>query len=141
MDFFEITFRIEFFFWQKTLKELKELNPSWISLKRLNFLLKIWLKELFFAQFDWKNCSFLFSWLQYLDLFHMTHIIEPSFLRDSNTCTFLKTFDSKKWTFFFRTQSFFTIFWKKTHRIDFLWIRPTELNFFFVNTIHRIEHF
>ena len=92
------------------------------------FSWKIWLKELnsFFSQFDSKNCSNLsFSWFKYLDLFHMTQILEPSFLRDSNTWTFLKIFDSKKWTFFFKTQSFFLK--KKTHRIEFFKIRPTEL--------------
>ena len=107
--------------------------------------------ELFFAPFDSKNCSFFFSCFKYLDLFHMTQRIKPSFLRDSNTWTFLKIFDSKKWTLiFFRTQSFFhqskithriEFFLNPTHRIDFfLWIRSTELIFFF-NTTHRIEHF
>ena len=89
--------------------------------------------ELFFlAQFDSKNCSFFFSWFKYLDLFHMTQRIEPSFLRDSNTWTCLKNFDSKKWTLFFQDSKFFHQ--EKTHRIEFfesdpqnwifLWIEP-----------------
>ena len=123
---------MSFFFSKKKLKELKELNPSWKSLKGLNFfLLKIWLKELnFFSQFDSKNCSNLsFSWFKYMDLLHMTQRIEPSYLRDSNTWTFLKIFDSKKWTFFFRTQSFSSIK-NNSQNCFFFWIRPTELIFF-----------
>ena len=139
---------MSFFFQKKkrTLKELKELNPSWISLKGLNFFveymnqrielfLSIWLKELLQPFFFMIQIHGPFS--------HQR--IEPSYLRDSNTWTFLKIFDSKKWTLFFRTQSFFInkknsqnwIFLNPTHRIDFFWIEP----FNFLNMTQRIEPF
>ena len=122
-----------------------ELWKNWKNWTLLGYHSKDWTffvenmtqRTFFFAQFDWKNCSFLFSWLQYLDLFHMTQRIEPSFLRDSNTWTFLKTFDSKKWTLFFRTQSFFTK--KKLTELNFCESDPQ--NWIFVNTIHRIDAF
>ena len=120
---------LEWFFLQKTLKELKELNPSWISLKKI---------ELFFDNMT-QRTFFCWIWQKELFLpFFMTPILGP-FSHDSNN-----------WTFFFtwlKYLYFFENFWfkeldpllfqdskfhqsKKTHRIKLLWIRPTELIFF-----------
>ena len=129
MNFLNIL-SIEFFFFlkKKTSKNWKNWTLLGYHSKDWIFLLNIWLKELnFFSKFDSKNCSFFFFMIQILGPFSHQRI-EPSILRDSNTWTFLKIFDSKKWTLFFRTQSFF-INKKKTHRIEFL------------NPTHRIDIF
>ena len=126
IEFFKVIIRIEFFFLRK-IKELKELNPSCISLKWLNFFCWTYdsknLNIFFFNLTQRIAPTFFFLWFKYLDLFHMTQRIEPSLLRVSNTWTF-----SKKWTLFFKAQSFFIN--KKTHRIEF-----------FLNPTHRIEFF
>ena len=127
-----------------TLKELKELNPSWISLKRLNFFVEymtqrienffsIWLKELFLLFFHdsntWTfftstNWTFFFTWLKYLNFFENFWFkeMDPFFSR-------LKVFSSKK-----NSQNW--IFLNPTHRIDIFcelnrlisWIWRKELN-------------
>ena len=138
---FKSYFNIGFFFKKKT-QRIERIEPFLdITLRiELFFVLKIWLKELnfFLLNLDSKNCSFLFSWLQYLDLFS----------HDSNNWTFFfyvtqildffwKFLISKKWTFFFSGLKVFSsrknnsqncFFLNPTHRIKFiLWIEP--LNF------------
>ena len=100
-----------FFFKKKKLKELKELNPSWISLKNWTFFVEnmtqrtklffcsIWLKELFLPFF----MTLIFEFF-----FHMTQTIEFFFFTSLKYLNFWNFFDSKKWTFFSKTQSFFT---------------------------------
>ena len=128
-----------------TLKELKELNPSWISLKRLNFFVEymtqrienffsIWLKELFLLFFSWFKYLDLFHINELNLLFHVTQILE----------LFWKFLIQRNGPFFFKAQSFFIKkkkphrieFWNPTHRIDIFcelnrlisWIWRKELN-------------
>ena len=104
---------------KKTLKKLKELNPSWLSLKGLNFfLLKIRLKEL---------NSFLI-WLKELNLFSIRlEVLNFSNKNyDSKNSFFLKKkHDSKNW-FFFEWQKM-DFFWK-TLRNELFWTLLEELN-------------
>ena len=98
IEFFEVILSIEFFFSKKrTLKELKELNPSWKSLKGLNF---------FCWKYESKNWTFLSIWLKELlqPFFFMIQILGPF------------SHDSKNWTFFFtwiKYLNFFENFWFK----------------------------
>ena len=133
IDFFsKVTLRIEFFFWKKT-QRIERIEPFLDITQKIElffvekmtrrielFFCSIWLKELFLPFFHDSN-----TWT----FFHMTQIIEPSFLRHSNTWTFLKIFDSKKWTLFFQDSKFFHQEKKNSQNWMFL-IRPTELNFF-----------
>ena len=127
--FFKVILSIDFFF-ERTLIELKELNLSWLSLEGLNFCWKYDSKNWTFFFSTWLKELFLpfFFWFKYLDVFHMTQRIELSFLRDSNTWTFLTIF-IKEMDPFFQDSKFFHQK-KKTHRIDF-----------FLNPTHRIDFF
>ena len=137
------------FFFQKKLIELKELNLSWLSLKRLNFFCwkydsKNW--TFFFSQFDSKNCSFFFfhdsnTWTFFTWLKELNFL----FLRDSNTWTFFWIYFSKKWTLFFSGLKVFSskknsqnsFFFESDPQNWFLWIEP----FNFLNMTQRIEPF
>ena len=146
IEFFESFKYWVFFFEKKKTQRIERIEPFLDITQRIEFfLLNIWLKELnFFSQFDSKNCSFFFFMIQILGPFSHQRI-EPSSLRDSNTWTFLKIFDSKKWTLFFRTQSFFInkknsqnwIFESDPQNWYIFWIEP----FNFLNMTQRIEPF
>ena len=135
IQFLKVILSIEFFFFEKTLKELKNRTLlGYHSNDWFFFLLKIWLKELNFLFCSiWLKELFLFFRFKYLDLFHMTQRIEPSFLRDSNTWTFLKKNWIKEMDFF----SGLKVFSSKK--------KLTELNFFvnwtvyFLSMTQRIE--
>ena len=151
---------MSFFFKKKKLKELKELNPSWKSLKRLNF---------FFVE----------NMTQRIELFflNLTQRIAPTFLfHDSNTWTFFTWLKELNlliyvtqilelfWKFWFKEMDLFfsrlkvfhqsTIthrikFLNPTHRIDFFcelnrlisWIWRKELNPFFKISLKELNFF
>ena len=142
-------------FWELSFFQKKKNSKNWKNWTLLGYHSKDWTffcwtydsKNLnFFSQFDSKNCSNLsFSWFKYLDLFHMTQRIEPSYLRDSNTWIFFENFWFKEMDLFFSGLKVFHQS-KMTHRIDFfesdpqnwfLWIEP----FNFLNMTQRIEPF
>ena len=141
---FKAILSIEFFENKKNTEKIERIDWTLLGYhsKDWTFLLKIWLKELFFLlNLTQRIVPFLF----------MIQILGP-FSHDSKNWTFffyvtqiLDFFFENFWfkemdPFFFRTQSFFT---KKkiTHRIE-LFVNPTHrIDIFFVNTIHRIDPF
>ena len=123
IQFLKVILSIEFFFLKKHSKNWK-IEPFLDITQTIDFfLLKIWLKELNFLFCSiWLKELFLFFRFKYLDLFHMTQRIEPSFLRDSNTWTFLKKNWIKEMDFFSGLKVFSSK--KKLTELNFLWIEP-----------------
>ena len=146
--FFKSYSKNRFFFKKKT-HRIERIEPFLVITQKIElFLLKIWLKELnlFFSQFDSKNCSFFFfhdsnTWTFFTWLKELNFL----FLRDSNTWTFFWIYFSKKWTLFFSGLKVFSskknsqnsFFFESDPQNWFLWIEP----FNFLNMTQRIEPF
>ena len=136
--FFKVILNIDFFFEKKNTDRIERIEPFLVITRRIEFLLKIRLKELnfFFSQLDSKNCSFLFfhdsntwtffTWLKELNfLFYVTQILELFWL-----------YFSKKWTlFFFRTRSFFI---KKKNSQNWIFCESDPQNWFFFCELNRL---
>ena len=130
--FFEVILSVEFFFLRKKLKDLKDLNPSWISLKGLNFC--CW-------KYDSKNWTFFLNLIQKLFLlfFFMIQILGPF------------SHDSKNWTFFFTWLKYLN-FWKFLIQRNgpffffsgfknFSSTKNNSQNWIFLNPTHGIDFF
>ena len=129
---YNLTHRIEPFFWiwhreihfcfWTCLKFIDFHRKIWR--KGLNsFFLKIWLKELnLFCSIWLKDFSFLFSWLKYLNLFHMTQRISTFFFSN---------FRLKELKFF----------WVWLNELNVLKIWLTELNLHFLSWLKELNSF
>ena len=112
IEFFYSCFKYWVFFFEKNTQRIERIEPILVITQRIElFLLKIWLKELnfFLLNLTQRIVPSFFSWFKYLDLFHMTRRIEPSFYVTQNTWIFFENFWFKEMDpfFFLKTQSFF----------------------------------